>query len=64
MEAIEPAMPVPQESPSLDTGRPRVHLVVVLTREIAASDTAAPGRTLRTRFWHPRDRRWSENEFE
>jgi len=25
---------------------------------------ASSGAILRTRFWHPRDRRWSENDFE
>lgn len=47
----------PAESPA-STDRPgRPHLVVVTTRELA-------GGVLRTRFWHPRDRRWSENDFE
>jgi hypothetical protein len=25
---------------------------------------ASSGAVLRSRFWHPRDRRWSENDFE
>ena len=45
-------------------GRP--HLVVVTTRAVdAARDPDAPhGSRLVTRFWHPRDRAWSENHFE
>ena len=42
----------------------RVHLVVVTTRALREEDGAAAGLVLRTRFWHPRDRRWSENDFE
>jgi hypothetical protein len=39
------------------------HLVVVMTRKALPEDSA-PGAVLVTRFWHPRDRRWSENFFE
>lgn len=42
----------------------RVHLVVVMTRPTRSSDQAPTGATLLTRFWHPRDHRWSENAFE
>jgi hypothetical protein len=36
---------------------------VVQTRAARPEDNA-PGSSLVTRFWHPRDRRWSENFFE
>jgi hypothetical protein len=42
----------------------RVHWVVVVTRQVQASDKVPPGTLLLTRFWHPRDHRWSENAFE
>lgn len=42
----------------------RIHWVVVMTRPTKAEDKVPPGTTLLTRFWHPRDRRWSENAFE
>lgn len=42
----------------------RLHLVVVTTRALDGREAASTGATLRTRFWHPRDRRWSENDFE
>jgi hypothetical protein len=42
----------------------RPHLVVVRTRAVCADDAAPPQAVLVTRFWHPRDRRWSENAFE
>jgi hypothetical protein len=41
----------------------RIHLVVVTTRELRPEDHPAAGMVLRTRFWHPRDHRWSENDF-
>lgn len=34
-----------------------------MTRK-ARPDDLPPGSILVTRFWHPRDRRWSENSFE
>lgn len=43
-------------------GRP--HLVVVTSRAAAPDDTAPAEAVLVTRFWHPRDRAWSENFFE
>src|SRR5688572_1791385 len=42
----------------------RVHLVVVTTRESRDSVSIAAGTPLLTRFWHPREHRWSENAFE
>jgi hypothetical protein len=42
----------------------RVHWVVVMTRPIRSTDQAPSGAILVTRFWHPRDHRWSENAFE
>jgi hypothetical protein len=42
----------------------RQHLVVVRTRAVRAGDAAPPQAVLVTRFWHPRDQRWSENAFE
>jgi hypothetical protein len=55
--AAEPAAE-PADLPS------RRHLVVVVTRALAPGESEMPGAVLRTRFWHPRDRRWSENDFE
>jgi hypothetical protein len=52
------------ESPEGSGASSRVHLVVVTTRALASGESASPGASLRTRFWHPRDRRWSENDFE
>ncbi len=42
----------------------RMHLVVVTTRALKQEDQGPAGTALRTRFWHPRDQRWSENDFE
>jgi hypothetical protein len=42
----------------------RVHWVVVTSRPIRPGDVAPAGALLVTRFWHPRDHRWSENAFE
>jgi hypothetical protein len=42
----------------------RVHWVVVVTRALSEEDRAPAGMVLMTRFWHPRDHRWSENAFE
>ncbi|MEO8200223.1 MAG: hypothetical protein ABI679_06870 [Gemmatimonadota bacterium] len=47
------------------TKRPgRRHFVVVVTRGVHPDDETGPSAVLVTRFWHPRDRRWSENFFE
>src|SRR3954469_21688261 len=42
----------------------RIHWVVVMTRATRLEDKVAAGMTILTRFWHPRDRCWSENAFE
>ena len=42
----------------------RLHFVVVTTRALDGGEATSGGAILRTRFWHPRDRRWSENDFE
>lgn len=48
----------------LRTERPgRVHWVVVVTRRLGAPTGHAPASIV-TRFWHPRDHRWSENVFD
>lgn len=60
-ETAAPA-PQPQREPEGRPGRP--HLVVVRCRSAVADDHAPPGALLVTRFWHPRDQRWSENFFE
>lgn len=52
----------PAEAPNVRPGRP--HLVVVMTREVGPKDSAPANALLMTRFWHPRDHRWSENFFE
>ena len=64
--AEEPAAPESATEPApIRPGRPgRPHLVVVVTRRVQPHDRAPAGATLITRFWHPRDRRWSENAFE
>jgi hypothetical protein len=60
--------PVPEtetEAVRAATQRPgRHHLVVVTTRPVGAGDSAPAGAMLITRFWHPRDRQWTENAFE
>lgn len=62
--AMAPAAAAMAEAPVDSGGRP--HLVVVTTRAVEPDrDPAAPaGSRLVTRFWHPRDRRWTENHFE
>ncbi len=43
------------------TDRPgRVHWVVVTTRRVDGGGSGS----IQTRFWHPRDHRWSENVFD
>jgi hypothetical protein len=54
--------PGPASIRSPRPGRP--HLVVVTTRGVQAHDRVPSGALLITRFWHPRDQRWSENAFE
>jgi hypothetical protein len=64
-EAERPAPAVETAADPLSTDRPgRIHWVVVVTRQIRPEDRGPPGSTLLTRFWHPRDHRWSENAFE
>jgi hypothetical protein len=49
----------------LESERPgRVHWVVVVTRRVEPTDKVPPGSTLVTRFWHPRDHKWTENVFD
>jgi hypothetical protein len=58
LPAVEPA------ADPLRTERPgRVHWVVVTTHRVDGGE-AGDGATIRTRFWHPRDHRWSENVFD
>ena len=52
------ADPVKPERPG------RVHWVVVVTRRVEPTDKVPPGSTLVTRFWHPRDHKWTENVFD
>jgi hypothetical protein len=62
-DAPEPAVETAPGLAALD--RPgRVHLVVVVTRPVQLADKVPAGMLLLTRFWHPRDHRWSENAFE
>lgn len=60
----EPVAPAPVDAPGILLEPARIHLVVVSTRAVHAGETAPAGAVLQTRFWHPRDRRWSENFFE
>ena len=49
----------------LRTERPgRVHWVVVMTHRVAAPEPGGGAPSIQTRFWHPRDHRWSENIFD
>lgn len=61
-----PAPAVQAAADPLLTERPgRVHWVVVVTRKMEAGQAgAASAHSLITRFWHPRDHRWSENVFD
>jgi hypothetical protein len=60
--AVAP-LPLPAAMASVETPAGRIHLVVVTTRALTSAEAGASGNTLRTRFWHPRDRCWSENDF-
>ena len=68
LERFEPEAPVPALEAAPDPLRTersgRVHWVVVVTRQVQPGDQVPAGATLLTRFWHPRDHRWSENAFE
>lgn len=65
---IPPNAPAPVALPASQETRPENpsprHLVVVMTRPVRAEDKAGPAAVIVTRFWHPRDRKWSENSFE
>jgi hypothetical protein len=52
----------PAQAELIRPGRP--HLVVVVTRPVTEADRLPAGAVLVSRFWHPRDQRWSENHFE
>jgi hypothetical protein len=59
LPAVEPAAdPLRSERPG------RVHWVVVTTHRVAAPEASEGAPTIKTRFWHPRDHRWSENVFD
>lgn len=60
----ESRTPAVQAAPDpLHTDRPgRVHWVVVMTRRNESQ--SGNGASLITRWWHPRDHRWSENVFD
>ncbi len=59
-----PAPAVQAAADPLMTDRPgRVHWVVVTTRRMEEQGTAGSPHLI-TRFWHPRDHRWSENVFD
>jgi hypothetical protein len=57
-------LPTVAEQPESTSESSRIHLVVVTTRAVDGEDTGSTHPTIRTRFWHPRDRRWSENDFD
>lgn len=61
LEAV--AVPAEAADPLATVPVPRVHLVVVCTRALGATESTVSGATLRARFWHPRDHRWSEGDF-
>jgi len=64
-DAREPAT-APETAAAAEEPAGRPHLVVVTTREVdpVRDPAAPPGSRLISRFWHPRDRRWTENHFE
>ena len=57
-------LPAPAGSSEVLDAPQRKHLVVVTTRALAQGESSIAGALVRTRFWHPRDHRWSENDFE
>jgi hypothetical protein len=63
-EAVLELQPAEQPAPATPVRPGRIHLVVVLTRPVTATDAARPGAVLVARFWHPSLHRWSENSFE
>jgi hypothetical protein len=62
--AVGVPLPSVKGKPDVAETPSRIHLVVVTTRALEAGESASTAATLRTRFWHPRDRQWSENDFE
>jgi hypothetical protein len=64
--ADETPVPLPASAgaPELLDAPRRKHLVVVTTRALAKGESPIPSALIRTRFWHPRDHRWNENDFE
>jgi len=68
LERFKAEAPAPMLEPAprlLESDRPgRAHWVVVRTRPPTEGDSVPLGTLLVTRFWHPRDRCWSENAFE
>jgi len=64
----EPRVPLletaPAPDPLMSERSGRVHWVVVVTRPSGPTDKVPVGTVLVTKFWHPRDHRWSENAFE
>jgi hypothetical protein len=57
-------LPAPAGAPEVLDAPRRKHLVVVTTRALAKGESPIPSALIRTRFWHPRDHRWNENDFE
>jgi hypothetical protein len=68
LKRFEAAAPEPAVETAPDPLRSersgRVHWVVVMTRSPREGEEVPAGAILLTRFWHPRDRCWSENAFE
>ena len=57
-------LPASARAPEVLDAPKRKHLVVVTTRALAKGESPIVGALIRTRFWHPRDHRWNENDFE
>ncbi|MEZ0336210.1 MAG: hypothetical protein ACAI18_19630 [Gemmatimonadales bacterium] len=57
-------LPAPAGAPEVLDAPRRKHLVVVTTRALAKGESPTTGALIRTKFWHPRDHQWSENDFE
>ncbi|HWB39623.1 MAG TPA: hypothetical protein VG500_00105 [Gemmatimonadales bacterium] len=65
-EPLEEKVPLPAvaEQPTEALPARRAHLVTVVTRALAPGEAAAPGATLRERYWHPHNHRWTEADFD
>lgn len=63
-EPANKALIEPESAPARVQRPGSQHLVVVVTRPVRPDDVAGASAVLVTRFWHPRDCRWSENFFE